>query len=101
LELTFPGKKLKISTKFIKKKTVASFATGRYLVPNSDMQPVILRLHVQSVSHYNTHATFSAAVVTKHFSLNEYHFFVKGQHTAYATKSKSANVRSGLESYGV
>jgi len=46
------------------KKTVAPVATGRYLVPNSDMQPVILILHVQSVDHYNTHGTFSAAVVT-------------------------------------
>jgi len=46
------------------KKTVAPVATGRYLVPNSDMQPVTLRLHVQSVSHYNKRGRFSAAVVT-------------------------------------
>lgn len=40
------------------KKNSCTVATGRYLVPNSDMQPVILRLHVQPLSHYNTRERF-------------------------------------------
>ena len=84
------------------KKTVAPVATGRYLVPNSDMQPVILRWHVQPVSHYNTRERFQLLQwQLKHFSLRWVSFLCQGRHTTYATKSKSANVRTGLQSYGV